>query len=100
MATADVRQEPPVRDRWSVLARRDTEDENLTTRRVWLQGAETGRLFGSGTRGGAGPLAAVGANTYVWVAVLLLILISPGVRAVDERRSPVVPTVARHERDS
>jgi hypothetical protein len=44
VATADVRREPPVRDRWSVLARRDTEDENLTTRRIWLQGAETGRL--------------------------------------------------------
>ena len=44
VATADVRREPAVRDRWSVLARRDSEDENLTTRRVWLQGASTGRL--------------------------------------------------------
>jgi hypothetical protein len=44
VATADVRREPPVRDRWSVLARRDSEDENLVTRRVWLQGAVTGRL--------------------------------------------------------
>jgi hypothetical protein len=43
-ATADVRQEPPVRDRWSVLARRDSEEEQLRTRRVWLQGARTGRL--------------------------------------------------------
>src|SRR5690349_1923316 len=43
-ATAAVRELPPVRDRWSVLARRDTEEENLTSRRVWLQGAATGRL--------------------------------------------------------
>jgi hypothetical protein len=43
-STASVRELPPVRDRWSVLARRDTEEDTLTTRRVWLQGAGTGRL--------------------------------------------------------
>ncbi|WP_305784710.1 glycosyltransferase 87 family protein [Symbioplanes lichenis] len=50
--------------------------------------------------GGSGPLAAVGANAYVVVAVILLMLISPGVRAVDKWRSPVAPGVARHGRDS
>jgi hypothetical protein len=43
-STASVRELPPVRDKWSVLARRDTEEDTLTTRRVWLQGARTGRL--------------------------------------------------------
>lgn len=43
-STASVLAEPAVRDSWSVLARRDTEEENLTTRRVWLQGAGSGRL--------------------------------------------------------
>jgi hypothetical protein len=43
-ATAAVREEPPVRDRWSVLARRDSEDGDLRTRRVHLQGERTGRL--------------------------------------------------------
>ncbi|WP_372339032.1 glycosyltransferase 87 family protein [Actinoplanes sp. RD1] len=50
--------------------------------------------------GGSGPLAAVGANTYAGVAVLLLILISPGVRAVDRWRSPAAPSLARHGLDS
>jgi hypothetical protein len=33
----------PVKDRWSVLARRDLEQERLRSRRVWLRGRETGR---------------------------------------------------------
>ncbi|MEU5138726.1 hypothetical protein [Streptomyces sp. NPDC021139] len=34
---------PPVRDHWLVLAQYDTADARLTTRRVWLYGAETHR---------------------------------------------------------
>ncbi|MEU6505493.1 SWIM zinc finger family protein [Streptomyces sp. NPDC046942] len=33
---------PPVRDRWLVLAQYDTADTKLTTRRIWLYGAESG----------------------------------------------------------
>jgi len=33
----------PVKDRWSVLARRDLEQERLRSRRVWLRGRESGR---------------------------------------------------------
>ncbi|MFS8200783.1 SWIM zinc finger family protein [Streptomyces sp. CWNU-52B] len=34
---------PPVRDQWLVLAQYDTSDNRLTTRRIWLYGAESGR---------------------------------------------------------
>ncbi|MEU1871862.1 hypothetical protein [Streptomyces sp. NPDC019793] len=34
---------PPVRDHWLVLAQYDTADARLTTRRIWLYGAETHR---------------------------------------------------------
>ncbi|ORT59572.1 hypothetical protein BKD26_11705 [Streptomyces sp. CB03238] len=34
---------PAVRDHWSVLARYDTSDGKLTTRRVWLYGRDSGR---------------------------------------------------------
>ncbi len=33
----------PVRDRWSVLARRDLDQDRIRTRRVWLRGQHTGR---------------------------------------------------------
>jgi hypothetical protein len=34
---------PPLRDRWLVLAQYDTADARLTTRRIWLYGAESER---------------------------------------------------------
>ncbi|MFF9583840.1 SWIM zinc finger family protein [Streptomyces achromogenes] len=34
---------PPLRDRWLVLAQYDVVDPKLTTRRIWLHGAKTGR---------------------------------------------------------
>ncbi|MEV5345531.1 SWIM zinc finger family protein [Streptomyces achromogenes] len=34
---------PPLRDRWLVLAQYDVVDPKLTTRRIWLHGAESGR---------------------------------------------------------
>ncbi|MGV9904234.1 SWIM zinc finger family protein [Streptomyces sp. NPDC003388] len=33
---------PPLRDRWLVLAQYDTADAKLTTRRIWLHGADSG----------------------------------------------------------
>ncbi|MEU3573827.1 SWIM zinc finger family protein [Kitasatospora sp. NPDC036755] len=51
---------PTVRDRWLVLGSRDTADERLTTRRVWLRGAKTGRqalLLAFGRPGQAPALA-------------------------------------------
>ncbi|MEU3252799.1 SWIM zinc finger family protein [Streptomyces sp. NPDC006997] len=51
---------PPVRDRWLVLARYDTADSKLTTRRVWLYGTDSGRtalLLSYGAAGRAPELA-------------------------------------------
>jgi hypothetical protein len=51
---------PPVRDRWLVLAQYDTSDGKLTTRRIWLYGAESGRtalLLSYGAAGRAPELA-------------------------------------------
>ncbi|MYR42254.1 SWIM zinc finger family protein [Streptomyces sp. SID5910] len=51
---------PPVRDRWLVLAQYDTADTRLTTRRVWLYGAESRRtalLLSYGAAGRAPELA-------------------------------------------
>jgi SWIM zinc finger len=42
-ARDDVLAGPPVRDTWAVLARRDTLEDRLAARRVWLRGAGTGR---------------------------------------------------------
>lgn len=39
----DVLAGPPVRDTWAVLGLRDTIEDRLATRRVWLRGADTGR---------------------------------------------------------
>ncbi|MEV7385770.1 SWIM zinc finger family protein [Streptomyces sp. NPDC091215] len=51
---------PPVRDHWLVLAQYDTADAKLTTRRIWLHGADTGRtalLLSYGAAGRAPELA-------------------------------------------
>ncbi|MFG2603743.1 SWIM zinc finger family protein [Streptomyces sp. NPDC048514] len=51
---------PPVRDRWLVLAQYDTADTKLTTRRIWLHGAESGHvrlLLSYGAAGRAPELA-------------------------------------------
>jgi hypothetical protein len=59
IARADVLSRPAVRDTWAVLGRRDSVENRLTVRRVWLQGAQTGRpavvlSFAAGGSG-AGP---------------------------------------------
>ncbi|RAG86930.1 SWIM zinc finger family protein [Streptacidiphilus pinicola] len=38
-----LRTGPLVRDRWLVLGSRDTSDDRLTTRRLWLRGTQSGR---------------------------------------------------------
>ncbi|MEV7991160.1 SWIM zinc finger family protein [Streptomyces sp. NPDC086077] len=51
---------PPVRDRWLVLAQYDTADARLTTRRIWLYGADSDRtalLLSYGAAGRAPELA-------------------------------------------
>lgn len=51
---------PTVRDRWHVLGSRDTADDRLTTRRIWLRGTKTGRpalLLSFGSAGRAPELA-------------------------------------------
>jgi hypothetical protein len=51
---------PPVRDQWLVLAQYDTSDARLTTRRIWLYGAGSGRtalLLSYGAAGRAPELA-------------------------------------------
>ncbi|MGW0731055.1 SWIM zinc finger family protein [Streptomyces sp. NPDC002851] len=51
---------PPIRDTWLVLAQYDTADAKLTTRRIWLYGAESGRaalLLSFGAAGRAPELA-------------------------------------------
>ncbi|MFJ1973255.1 SWIM zinc finger family protein [Streptomyces sp. NPDC087903] len=51
---------PAVRDRWLVLAQYDTADARLTTRRIWLYGAESDRtalLLSYGAAGRAPELA-------------------------------------------
>lgn len=40
---ADVLATEPVRDRWVALGVRDLEEEQVSTRRVWLRGQRTGR---------------------------------------------------------
>ncbi|MER8184036.1 SWIM zinc finger family protein [Kitasatospora sp. NPDC094015] len=58
--TAELLAGPTVRDRWQVLGSRDTADERLTTRRLWLRGAKTGRcavLLAFGRPGQAPELA-------------------------------------------
>ncbi|MFH9003889.1 SWIM zinc finger family protein [Streptomyces afghaniensis] len=51
---------PPMRDRWLVLAQYDTVDTRLTTRRIWLYGADSDRtvlLLSYGAAGRAPELA-------------------------------------------
>lgn len=43
VSTEEVLAGPAVRDEWHVIGVRDESEEQLTTRRVWLRGARTGR---------------------------------------------------------
>ena len=58
--SAELLAGPTVRDRWLVLGVHDSADERLTTRRLWLRGAKTGRpalLLAFGRPGQAPDLA-------------------------------------------
>ncbi|MCC2975044.1 SWIM zinc finger family protein [Massilia sp. IC2-476] len=43
MAKEDVLTEPPITDRWLILAQRSGEEERMRSRATWLYGAATGR---------------------------------------------------------
>lgn len=43
VAKDDVLAGPAVADRWTVLGRRDSDEERITTRRVWLRGQDSAR---------------------------------------------------------
>jgi hypothetical protein len=40
---AELLRGPTLRDRWLVLGGRDSADDRITTRRIWLRGSESGR---------------------------------------------------------
>ncbi|MFE4048451.1 SWIM zinc finger family protein [Streptomyces sp. YIM B13518] len=88
---------PAVRDHWLVLARYDTADSRLTTRRVWLYGTDSGRtalLLSYGAAGRAPELALP-----VGLALDAELSAYPGAgqprMALGERFAPPAPTDAR-----
>ncbi|MFI6487542.1 SWIM zinc finger family protein [Streptomyces sp. NPDC050564] len=88
---------PPVRDRWLVLAQYDTADARLTTRRIWLHGAESGRtvlLLSYGAAGRAPELALP-----VGLAFEAEVSAYPGAgqlrAALGDRFTPPAPTATR-----
>ncbi|MFF8969623.1 SWIM zinc finger family protein [Streptomyces sp. NPDC014995] len=87
---------PPLRDDWLVLAQYDTADTKLTTRRIWLHGAASGRtalLLSYGAAGRAPELALpVGLTLDAEVSA------HPGAgqrASLGERFAPPVPTGIR-----
>ncbi|MBT2421407.1 SWIM zinc finger family protein [Streptomyces sp. ISL-22] len=88
---------PPVRDRWLVLAQYDTADVKLTTRRIWLYGADSGRtalLLSYGAAGRAPELALP-----VGLALEAEVSAYPGAgqlrAALGEQFAPPAPTAIR-----
>ncbi|MFJ4975953.1 SWIM zinc finger family protein [Streptomyces coeruleorubidus] len=88
---------PPVRDRWLVLAQYDTVDTRLTTRRIWLHGADSDRtvlLLSYGAAGRAPELALP-----VGLALEAEVSAYPGAGqlrvALGEQFAPPVPTAIR-----
>ncbi|MFI1162315.1 SWIM zinc finger family protein [Streptomyces sp. NPDC020801] len=88
---------PPVRDSWLVLAQYDTADAKLTTRRIWLHGAGSGRtalLLSYGAAGRAPELALP-----VGLALEAEVSAYPGAGqlrgALGERFAPPAPTRTR-----
>ncbi|MFC7307415.1 SWIM zinc finger family protein [Streptomyces monticola] len=87
----------PMRDRWQVLAQYDTADTKLTTRRIWVHGAETDRtalLLSFGAAGRAPELALP-----VGLSIDAELSAYPGAgqlrAALGERHSAPEPTSAR-----
>ncbi|MFJ9540408.1 SWIM zinc finger family protein [Streptomyces sp. NPDC101225] len=88
---------PPLRDRWLVLAQYDTADARLTTRRIWLHGADSGRtalLLSYGAAGRAPELALP-----VGLALDAEVSAYPGARqiraALGEQFAPPAPSGTR-----
>ncbi|MDO0926139.1 SWIM zinc finger family protein [Streptomyces sp. TG1A-8] len=88
---------PPERDRWLVLAQYDTVDPKLTTRRIWLHGADSGRtrlLLSYGAAGRAPQLALP-----VGLALEAELSVHPGAgqvrAALGERFAPPAPAGIR-----
>ncbi|MER7401944.1 SWIM zinc finger family protein [Streptomyces sp. NPDC000070] len=88
---------PPVRDRWLVLAQYDTADTRLTTRRIWLYGADSDRavlLLSYGAAGRAPELALP-----VGLALEAEVSAYPGAGqlrvALGEQFAPPAPTAIR-----
>jgi hypothetical protein len=88
---------PPVRDRWLVLAQYDTADTRLTTRRIWLYGADSDRavlLLSYGAAGRAPELALP-----VGLALEAEVSAYPGAGqprvALGEKFAPPAPTAIR-----
>ena len=88
---------PPVRDRWLVLAQYDTVDTRLTTRRIWLYGADSDRTVLLLSYGAAGrapePALPVGLALEAEVSAY------PGAGqlrvALGEQSAPPAPTAIR-----
>ncbi|GGJ20226.1 SWIM zinc finger family protein [Streptomyces brasiliensis] len=88
---------PPVRDRWLVLAQYDTADVKLTTRRIWLHGADSARtclLLSYGAAGRSPELALP-----VGLALEAEVAAYPGAgqlrAALGEQFAPPSPTAIR-----
>ncbi|MFI6039042.1 SWIM zinc finger family protein [Streptomyces sp. NPDC051315] len=88
---------PPLRDDWLVLAQHDTSDTKLTTRRIWLHGATSGRtalLLSYGAAGRAPEIALP-----VGLAVDAEVTAYPGTgqprAALGEQFAPPAPTSIR-----
>ncbi|MDQ0992579.1 SWIM zinc finger domain-containing protein [Streptomyces sp. V3I7] len=88
---------PPVRDRWLVLAQYDTADTKLTTRRIWLYGADSDRtcLLLSYGAGGRAPELALP----VGLALEAEVSVHPGAgqprASLGERIGPAAPAAIR-----
>jgi SWIM zinc finger len=88
---------PSVRDHWLVLAQYDTVDPKLTTRRIWLHGAESGRTALLLSYGAAG--RAPGLALPVGLAVEAAVSSYPGAgqlrAALGERFAAPAPAATR-----
>ncbi|MGW1589445.1 SWIM zinc finger family protein [Streptomyces sp. NPDC002386] len=88
---------PPLRDRWLVLAQYDTSDAKLTTRRIWLHGADSGLtrlLLSYGAAGRAPEL-----SLPVGLALDADLSVFPGAgqvrAALGEQHAPPAPAALR-----
>ncbi|MCQ9135818.1 SWIM zinc finger family protein [Streptomyces hilarionis] len=90
-------QGPPVRDEWLVLAQYDRTDPKLTTRRIWLHGAASGRTALLLSYGAAG--RAPGLTLPVGLVLDAELSVHPGTgglrASLGEQFAPPTPTRVR-----